>query len=424
MTETERLTCNVLRLFLGCSGTKCVKVKGDPGLKFMDFKTDHPEWPPRFWKFVLKFDNGKELVFTDMRQLARIRLVEVDPQSAEEAKVMHKMTAEGDAEPNQVRLSLISKPPLSDLGFDPLLNMPELDVFGELVRKRKMPIKALLLDQSFSAGVGNWVADEVLYQARIHPAQPTHTLDEDQLKILYDRIIYVIQKAVEANADDDLYPRDWLFHYRWDKAKKKMKHQLPSGQTILFETVAGRTSAIVPDFQKLSGEALKIIQERKSPSRNRKATSNFTERKSTKKGASKRTPGARNKRGKRRSPDDCDETDDNDSENEVEDEEEEEYADEALAKEKPKRVRTSKGTNSGKSGPGVKQRVAANRQGESNVKDDDEEQHGKKSESAKGSGRKPKTNSETAVKSLSDILPADENSGRRRSVRLMAMRLG
>ena len=53
--------------------------------------------------------------------------------------------------------------PLNELGFDPILKMPDLDTFVEAVGKRKVPIKALLLDQSFSAGVGNWVAYILLY---------------------------------------------------------------------------------------------------------------------------------------------------------------------------------------------------------------------------------------------------------------------
>ena len=36
--------------------------------------------------------------------------------------------------------------------------MPDLDNFKNGVLRRSCPIKALLLDQSFSAGVGNWVA--------------------------------------------------------------------------------------------------------------------------------------------------------------------------------------------------------------------------------------------------------------------------
>jgi len=50
------------------------------------------------------------------------------------------------------------EPPISELGFDPILSMPALDDFSALVKRRTAPIKALLLDQSFSAGVGNWVA--------------------------------------------------------------------------------------------------------------------------------------------------------------------------------------------------------------------------------------------------------------------------
>jgi len=62
-----------------------------------------------------------------------------------------------------------TEPPISELGFDPILSMPSLDEFPSMVRRSwSCPINALLLDQSFSAGVGNWVADEILYNARIH----------------------------------------------------------------------------------------------------------------------------------------------------------------------------------------------------------------------------------------------------------------
>ena len=44
------------------------------------------------------------------------------------------------------------------MGFDPILSMPDFEDFSRGVLKRACPIKALLLDQSFSAGVGNWVA--------------------------------------------------------------------------------------------------------------------------------------------------------------------------------------------------------------------------------------------------------------------------
>lgn len=71
-----------------------------------------------------------EIAFLDARRLGRIRL----------------------------RNSPATETPISELGFDPILCMPSLDVFKPLVLKRSCPIKALFLDQSFSAGVGNWVA--------------------------------------------------------------------------------------------------------------------------------------------------------------------------------------------------------------------------------------------------------------------------
>jgi formamidopyrimidine-DNA glycosylase len=111
--------------------------------------------------------------------------------------------------------------------------MPELDAFSSLVKKRSCPIKALLLDQTFSAGVGNWVAgqyysyfylhwrliietlDEVLYHARIHPEQRCNTLSDDQMGELHHHTRNVCVVAVGVNADDEKFPENWLFKHRW-----------------------------------------------------------------------------------------------------------------------------------------------------------------------------------------------------------------
>jgi formamidopyrimidine-DNA glycosylase len=131
--------------------------------------------------------------------------------------------------------SPLTEPPISELGFDPILSMPSLEAFTPLVLKRSCPVKALLLDQSFSAGIGNWIAgkflqsqisspfslhtdlilDEVLYHARIHPEQRCNTLTEEQLIALHHRIEWVCRTAVDVNADHSKFPQDWLFRYRW-----------------------------------------------------------------------------------------------------------------------------------------------------------------------------------------------------------------
>ena len=46
-------------------------------------------------------------------------------------------------------------PPVKQLGFDPMLNMPTLDEFQKLIGRKKGTVKGVIMDQSFSAGVGN-----------------------------------------------------------------------------------------------------------------------------------------------------------------------------------------------------------------------------------------------------------------------------
>ncbi|KAI8376076.1 uncharacterized protein BYT42DRAFT_599045 [Radiomyces spectabilis] len=202
-------------------------------------KHEHEEkqmtWPPKFVKFIItvqKKGTDEEpvvIAFCDARRLGRVRLVDGDP---------------------------LKCPPISKLGFDPMHNLPSPEDFTVLVQKRIMPIKALLLDQAFSAGVGNWVADEILYQSRIHPAQKANTLTIEECHNLRLQMEKVCRIAVEAEADSSLFPEDWLMMYRWNKGKGKGAGVLPNGHKLAFETVGGRTSAFVPALQRLHGSIL------------------------------------------------------------------------------------------------------------------------------------------------------------------------
>src|SRR5215475_5758459 len=116
-------------------------------------------WPPRFTKLLLRFDDGGELVMADARRLGRIRLRQ-DP---------------------------ASEPPIS------------------------------LLGQSFAAGVGNWIADEVLYQARLDPRRRPRTLTDTEVSRMRTALKRVMDTSVRVSNDSDRYPRTWLFHRRWGK---------------------------------------------------------------------------------------------------------------------------------------------------------------------------------------------------------------
>jgi formamidopyrimidine-DNA glycosylase len=78
-----------------------------------------------------------------------------------------------------------------------------------------------VLDQAFAAGVGNWVADEVLYQAKLHPARRSSSLTPDEVATLREKLIHVIETAVAHKHAGKPFPEKWLFHIRWNKVASK-----------------------------------------------------------------------------------------------------------------------------------------------------------------------------------------------------------
>ncbi|XP_062155480.1 formamidopyrimidine-DNA glycosylase-like isoform X3 [Alnus glutinosa] len=145
-------------------------------------------------------------------------------------------------------------PPISGLGPDPLLEPMTVDEFFESLRKKKkFAIKALLLDQSFIAGIGNWIADEVLYQARIHPLQRATSLSKENCADLHKCVKEVIEKAIEVGADSSQFPKNWIYHSR-----EKKSNAFVDGKKIDFINAGGRTTAYVPELQELSGNEAAI----------------------------------------------------------------------------------------------------------------------------------------------------------------------
>lgn len=149
------------------------------------------------------------------------------------------------------------------LAPDAWLEGGEKETQQELVEQlanQSTGIKAILLDQKrVVSGVGNWVADEILYQARIHPDQANLSPEEASrlLKIMHSILSTAILCLIEKN---EPFPKDWMFHYRWNKKKTTKDAQ---GRAVTFVTSGGRTSAIVPSIQKQQGRA-KISKSRAS----------------------------------------------------------------------------------------------------------------------------------------------------------------
>jgi len=174
---------------------------------------------PRFLKLELTLDDRRLFVFSDARRFGRLRLAH-DPRN---------------------------EPPLSGLGHDPFFGLPPLAELEREIGSRTAPIKAVLLDQSTFAGVGNWIADEVLYQAALRPQRPAADLSKAEIGRLRETLLRVIRRAVAVNADSDRFPRGWMFHYRWGRVKGA---KMPNGAAIVHDTVGGRTTAWVPSRQR------------------------------------------------------------------------------------------------------------------------------------------------------------------------------
>ena len=206
-----------LLFHLGMTGS--IRVPDSDTLRYKTGpKVPSSEWPPRFTKLRLTFDDGGELAFTNARRLGRLRLAE-DPRACK---------------------------PVSALGFDPYLQLPDADAFAARLCRRRSPMKAILLDQKFAAGVGNWIADEVLYQARVAPARRPQELDAAEIEAVRLALGDVVRTAVSVDAESDRFPAGWLFHRRWGRDATAID---ADGHPLQFDQLGGRTTAWVPAVQ-------------------------------------------------------------------------------------------------------------------------------------------------------------------------------
>ena len=134
--------------------------------------------PERFVRAIIYLDNETGLYFCDPRKLGVMWLA-------------------GDTS------SVIGK-----LGPEPLEAEFTSEILAERLKNRSAPIKALLYDQSFIAGIGNMYADEALFAAKIHPLRLGKSLSQDEVERLHSAIQQVLWAAIgNKGASVDTYLR-------------------------------------------------------------------------------------------------------------------------------------------------------------------------------------------------------------------------
>jgi formamidopyrimidine-DNA glycosylase len=118
----------------------------------------HPRWD----RFVIEFEDGGRLALRDRRRLGRA----------------------------------VIAPDFSHVGPDAAeVSRQE---FRDRIGRGAAPVKARLLDQKAISGVGNLLADEILWQARIHPRRRTGDLSTEELDDLRRVTRRVIRKAIRG----------------------------------------------------------------------------------------------------------------------------------------------------------------------------------------------------------------------------------
>jgi formamidopyrimidine-DNA glycosylase len=85
---------------------------------------------------------------------------------------------------------------LKNLGAEPLSADFSLDYLAHRIQNRHRPIKSLLLDQEFIAGIGNIYADEALFCSGIRPETIASRLSCQQLECLRLAVIKVLETAI------------------------------------------------------------------------------------------------------------------------------------------------------------------------------------------------------------------------------------
>ena len=131
-----------------------------------------------------------------------------------------------------------------------------VEVVGTFLRRRaRAPIKAVLLMQERFPGIGNWMADEILWRAAIHPKRLAGSFTAAEVRTLHRECRRVCRLAFDTIAGKGRYlppdlnhhiPKSWLFWHRWADGGRCPRTK----QALHREEVGGRTTCWSPARQK------------------------------------------------------------------------------------------------------------------------------------------------------------------------------
>lgn len=194
-----------------------------------ELRVEGPDYPPARHDHFILVQPGRQLVFSDPRMFGRV------------------LFATGPRPPpwwTRIAPAILSKD----------FTLQAVGAF--LQRRGRAPIKAVLLMQERFPGIGNWMADEVLWRAAIHPQRLAGALTPAEVKTLHRECRNVCRLALRTIAGAGRYlpphlnahiPKTWLFWHRWEDGGRCPRTKKP----LIREEVGGRTTCWSPARQKL-----------------------------------------------------------------------------------------------------------------------------------------------------------------------------
>ena len=140
---------------------------------------------------------------------------------------------------------------LPALGPEPLSDEFSAEYLAGKFARRTAPVKALLLEQSVAAGLGNLYVDESLYYAGIHPSREAASLASGEISRLRDCIVRVLNAAIALYDEvrEQLWPDPPSALHTWTIPRKNNEPCPRCGSPIAAIRVRARGTFFCPTCQ-------------------------------------------------------------------------------------------------------------------------------------------------------------------------------
>lgn len=181
----------------------------------------------KHWHVMFELDNGLKLIYTDIRRFGELRALE----------------------------DLNEYPSVLKIAPEPFVEEAYAHYLEKVSSKKfiKKPIKVAILDHSVISGCGNIYACEALLRAGILPMRPVNSLNDSELKKVFNEVVNVLQEGIDngGSSISDYYNADG------EKGTMQDKHMIYGkkvcgncGGPVEQEVIATRNTHYCPNCQK------------------------------------------------------------------------------------------------------------------------------------------------------------------------------